>query len=177
MMDRDLMVRQLRGIQEKYEGRHTPTFQIVISDMVRDCADALESQQSEIKQLEAKIAELERNQNPDIKYAMTHGITLERLEAICDAEKDGRCYIAPCKVGDTVYVDSSTMPYDYLLPTEEFGRFARCEVISFRITKTEAVMKLKALYPSRIGKKQYLTYLASDFGMKVFPSKESAKLH
>ena len=32
------------------------------------------------------------------------GIPLDRLEAICQAERDGRCIILPCKVGDTVWV-------------------------------------------------------------------------
>ena len=31
------------------------------------------------------------------------GIPLDRLEAICAAEKDGRCVVLPCNVGDTVY--------------------------------------------------------------------------
>ena len=32
------------------------------------------------------------------------GIPLDRLEAICAAEKDGRLTTLPCKVGDTVWV-------------------------------------------------------------------------
>lgn len=32
------------------------------------------------------------------------GIPLDRLEAICAAEKDGRCVTLPCKVGDIVYL-------------------------------------------------------------------------
>ena len=31
-------------------------------------------------------------------------IPLERLEEICNAEREGRCVILPCKVGDTIYV-------------------------------------------------------------------------
>jgi len=29
--------------------------------------------------------------------------TFDRLEEICNAERDGRCVVLPCKVGDTVY--------------------------------------------------------------------------
>lgn len=32
----------------------------------------------------------------------THGIGLDRLREICAAERDGRCVVIPCKVGDTV---------------------------------------------------------------------------
>jgi DNA-binding Xre family transcriptional regulator len=34
--------------------------------------------------------------------ACQSGIPLDRLEAICAAEKEGRCVVLPCKVGDTV---------------------------------------------------------------------------
>ena len=33
---------------------------------------------------------------------ITSGISLDRLREICDAERDGRCVVLPCKVGDTV---------------------------------------------------------------------------
>ncbi|NLH00667.1 MAG: hypothetical protein GX488_01985 [Clostridiales bacterium] len=32
---------------------------------------------------------------------ITSGISLDRLREICDAERDGRCVVLPCKVGDT----------------------------------------------------------------------------
>ena len=38
-----------------------------------------------------------------LKEAIIDGIPLDRLEAICDAERDGRCAAMPCKVGDAVY--------------------------------------------------------------------------
>lgn len=34
---------------------------------------------------------------------ITFGIPLDRLEAICNAERDGRCVVLPCKVDATVY--------------------------------------------------------------------------
>ena len=37
------------------------------------------------------------------RYEITKHITLDRLAALVDAERDGRCKILPCKVGDTVY--------------------------------------------------------------------------
>ena len=35
------------------------------------------------------------------------GITLDRLRELAEADRDGRCVVLPCKVGDTVYE-----PYD-----------------------------------------------------------------
>jgi hypothetical protein len=37
------------------------------------------------------------------RLALTASIPLDRLEAICAAEKDGRCVVLPCKVGVDVY--------------------------------------------------------------------------
>lgn len=37
------------------------------------------------------------------KSAITHGISDERLMEICSAERDGRCVVLFCKVGDTVF--------------------------------------------------------------------------
>ena len=34
---------------------------------------------------------------------LTEGIGLDRLEEICAAERDGRCVVLPCKVGDVVW--------------------------------------------------------------------------
>lgn len=35
--------------------------------------------------------------------AKAFGIPLDRLEIICQAEKEGRCVVLPCKVGDRLY--------------------------------------------------------------------------
>ena len=32
------------------------------------------------------------------------GVTLDRLRELAEADKDGRCVVLPCKVGDTVYI-------------------------------------------------------------------------
>ena len=40
------------------------------------------------------------------RYEISKGIPLDRLEAICAAERDGRLVALPCKEGDTVYIIS-----------------------------------------------------------------------
>ena len=37
------------------------------------------------------------------RYEITKHIPLDRLEEICQAEREGRCVVLPCKVGDTVW--------------------------------------------------------------------------
>jgi len=49
---------------------------------------------------------------------LTADIPLDRLESICAAEKDGRCVVLPCKVGDTVYKTKAIFT-DYKEPKEE----------------------------------------------------------
>ena len=39
----------------------------------------------------------------ELRAVLTTGIPLDRLEQICAADKDGRCVVLPCKVGDAVY--------------------------------------------------------------------------
>ncbi len=39
-----------------------------------------------------------------LRLAVTADIPFDRLEAICTAEKENRCVVLPCKVGDTVAV-------------------------------------------------------------------------
>jgi hypothetical protein len=46
------------------------------------------------------------NENEGDKTLLSHtrDISIDRLEEICNAERDGRCVVLPCKVGDTVYL-------------------------------------------------------------------------
>ena len=39
----------------------------------------------------------------ELRAAITTNIPIDRLKAICAAEKDGRLVVLPCKVGDAVY--------------------------------------------------------------------------
>lgn len=42
----------------------------------------------------------------EVRLATARGISQSRLEEICDAERDGRCVVLPCKVGDKIWVVS-----------------------------------------------------------------------
>ena len=39
----------------------------------------------------------------ELRCALIYDLPTDRLEEICQAERDGRCVVLPCKVGDTVY--------------------------------------------------------------------------
>jgi len=50
---------------------------------------------------------------------ITSGISLDRLREICDAERDGRCVVLLCKVGDTVWAEAAIGPFgNPLMPYE-----------------------------------------------------------
>ena len=61
------------------------------------------------------------NQAIKLRYELfstiTSGIPLDRLEAICQAERDGRCVVLPCKVGDMVYVLDTWSNNPYIFKT------------------------------------------------------------
>jgi len=39
----------------------------------------------------------------ELLQSITADIPFDRIQEICEAERDGRCVVLPCKVGDTVY--------------------------------------------------------------------------
>lgn len=94
----------------------------------------------------------------DRLQAALDGIPLDRLEAICNAERDGRCYTPPVKIGDTVYwrsrfgnaihqgkvyeIKISSFGFDLELRTAENQRFLReSEKCYFTRKAAEAALK------------------------------------
>ena len=86
------------------------------------------------------------------RYEITKDIPLDRLEAICAAERDGRLVTLPCKVGDTVY-------YPYA------GRVIPKRITQYReiLRKSEAIDRWYCLEFSNDE-----TFDADDIGKTVF---------
>lgn len=42
------------------------------------------------------------------RFSLTAKISLDRLREIAEAEREGRCVVVPCKLGDTVYFITGT---------------------------------------------------------------------
>lgn len=101
--------------------------------------------------------------------------TWERLKQYEDAEQDGLLLVRPCKTGDKVLVDARTLPYNYLHPADGCGSFAKCEIVAIVTTKKETYLKLRALYPSRAGRRDYLKYGVTAIGKTVFLTSEEAE--
>ena len=68
-----------------------------------------------ISDLKTAIAQARKNHTfcgymeAELRRAIIDGIPSDRLEAICDAERDGMCVVLPCKVGDTLYIHRDSL--------------------------------------------------------------------
>lgn len=99
----------------------------------------------------------------------TYGISLGRLEEICNAERDGRLVVLPCKVGDAVYVDTRTFMYG-----DRNGRaYAEGLVTSF-VFGHRNFIKFHIFSPYIKQHKVY-KYPLSAVGVTVFLSYEAAE--
>lgn len=54
---------------------------------------------------EAEEAYRQRYAENEYRAQIADGISLDRLKEMCNAEKDGRLDIRPCKVGDTLWIN------------------------------------------------------------------------
>ena len=89
-------------------------------------------------------------------------ISLDRLEEICTAEKDGRCVVLPCKVGDTVWAYS------------EFGN----QVVPYTvelIVISDLTIQFDCNWYSYSECMEDTEFELSDFGKIVFPTSEEAE--
>ncbi len=102
-------------------------------------------------------------------------VTVDHIRDLIHAEQDGRLVVLPCKTGDKVLVDARTLPYNYLHPADGCGSFAKCEIVAIVTTKKETYLKLRALYPSRAGRRDYLKYGVTAIGKTVFLTREEAE--
>ena len=100
-----------------------------------------------------------KNLEDELRFTLTADIPLDRLEAICAAEKDGRLVTLSCKVGDTVY-------YPYA------GRVIPKRITQYReiLRKSEAIDRWYCLEFSTDE-----TFDAEDIGETVFLTRAEAE--
>ena len=64
---------------------------------------SIEEIKSDLHEAIDEVAGLPRALYNELSGALADGISIDRPEAICAAERDGRCVVLPCKVGDAVF--------------------------------------------------------------------------
>jgi FtsZ-binding cell division protein ZapB len=88
--------------QENQECRN---LQVEVTQLKDELADYNCDTKIGCKLIETVKAERDGQQPTKMfRAGITDGVHLDRLEEICNAEREGRCVVLPCKVGDTVYV-------------------------------------------------------------------------
>ncbi len=103
----------------------------------------------------------------ELILALASDIPLDRLEEICNAEREGRCAIVPCKVGDTVYI----------IRNKEVCA-AVVNSVTARYHKNVLMAYLNATYIIHQFKCNYeidANFAASSFGKTIFLTREEAE--
>lgn len=88
-------------------------------------------------------AEWVENYTNELRIALTASIPLDRLEALCAAEKDGRC-VVPCKVGaiDLLKILLCQLEKEEKIISKE--RSSEYKHLSFGDGRTHTLMRVKA---------------------------------
>lgn len=98
---------------------------------------------------------------------------LDRLRELVEADREGRCVVLPCKVGDKVKIDANTWGNVWNYKTIEHGKFLVGEIISIIKTKKQTLIKIKAEHNVE-WKRPTKRYPVSAIGLTVFVKSKSA---
>ena len=102
------------------------------------------------------------------------GVTFDRLRELAEADRDGRCDIWPCKVGDKVFVRSDTWGNVWNFKTVDCGKLLVGEIIGFAKTRKQTLMKIQVQH-NVSWKRERERYPVSALGITVFLTRESAE--
>jgi hypothetical protein len=94
---------------------------------------------------------------------------LAGLQELAKAKADGRLVVLPCKVGDTVYVDTRTFRYGEYAPK----RHAEAVVTSV-VFSSRRYIKFRIFSPY-VNANKIFKYPLSSFGKTVFLTREEAE--
>lgn len=90
--------------------------------------------------------------------------TFDRLEEICNAERDGRCVVLPCKVGDTVYEPFAGKVYEKTVDRIIINRFTTPQI--WIETKLPFATPRLERWDMAIGKTVFLTREEAEKALK-----------
>ena len=97
--------------------------------------------------------------------AQAMGVEADRLRELAEADKDGRCVVLPCKVGDTVYTNNRVLGADNAMHDE----------ICTRRIKGYGGNALNKMWLISNGDYCDLSIFPSEFGKTVFLTREEAE--
>jgi len=96
----------------------------------------------------------------ELCHTLIGKIPLDRLEEICNAEREGRCVVMPCKVGDKIY-------------TLSYKGIDKKTVVQLNIQFTDRIKHYSVITHNH--RQACLCYENKDFGKTVFLTREAAE--
>ena len=107
-----------------------------------------------------------------------YGVSAARLRELAEADREGRCVVSPCKIGQKVKVDVRTWGNVWNYKTVENGKFLIGEIVAITKTKKQTLVKIRVehnvswkrptrRYPaSAIGKTVFLTHAEAQAALR-----------
>ena len=152
-----------------------------------DAATALSTLQAENEQLRAELEQVKlecdaaqsllaericvRGAKP---ITTAFGLPLDRLRELTQADREGRCVVLPCKVGQKVKVDVRTWGNVWNYKTVENGKFLIGEIVAITKTKKQTLAKIRVEH-NVSWRRPTRRYPASAIGKTVFLDREEAQ--
>ena len=103
-----------------------------------------------------------------------YGISETRLRELAQADREGRCVVLPCKVGQKVKVDVRTWGNVWNYKTVENGKFLIGEIVAITKTKKQTLAKIRVEH-NVSWRRPTRRYPASAIGKTVFLDREEAQ--
>ena len=103
-----------------------------------------------------------------------YGVSAARLRELAQADREGRCVVPPCKVGQKVKVDVRTWGNVWNYKTVENGKFLIGEIVAITKTKKQTLVKIRVEH-NVSWKRPTRRYPASAIGKTVFLAREEAR--
>jgi len=100
---------------------------------------------------------------------MLYGVSADRIRELIEADKSGRCVVLPCKVGDTIFVDTRT----FLYGDRNGRRHAEGLVTSFVYGHRNFINF--HIFSPYVNANKVFKYPLSAFGVTVFLTREEAE--
>jgi hypothetical protein len=99
---------------------------------------------------------------------------IDRLRELVKADREGRCVVPPCKVGQKVKVDVRTWGNVWNYKTVENGKFLIGEIVAITKTKKQTLVKIRVEH-NVSWKRPTRRYPASAIGKTVFLTRGEAE--
>lgn len=89
----------------------------------------------------------------------------DRIKELWEADREGRCVVLPCKIGDTVYVLN-----------RHLGRVFENEVAGFSVGyQSDNKNSISTVYVGKCGSKTFRRWKFQQFGKTVFLTRKEAE--